>query len=213
VIVIFTVLLGMYGGGDDQYTCGPGGKSPVSIVLGIASGLIPGYFCSDCFKNLTGGPLNGPWWSWGRPSVLTWLEDACESWVPVASLLGVMAIGFVILEKAEAIAHIISQKLKKLWVFAELLLFVLVGSQVNVHVGMGGGSCGLRGNFLQGFFSGVSGPTSLFSARPWTGVKKSSAWWPISPRPRFRRPSAPFPWQRGWHRDRLSWRWRSFPSC
>jgi hypothetical protein len=53
-----------------------------------------------------------------------------------------MAIGFIILEKAEPIAHIISQKLKKLWVFAELLLFVLVGAQVNVQVAWKAGLAG-----------------------------------------------------------------------
>jgi Kef-type K+ transport system membrane component KefB len=53
-----------------------------------------------------------------------------------------MAIGFIILEKSEAIAHIISQKLKKLWIFAELLLFVLVGAQVNIHVAWKAGLAG-----------------------------------------------------------------------
>jgi Kef-type K+ transport system membrane component KefB len=54
-----------------------------------------------------------------------------------------MAIGFIILEKSEAIAHLISRKLKKIWVFAELLLFVLVGAQVNIHVAWGAGLAGL----------------------------------------------------------------------
>jgi len=74
---------------------------------------------------------------------LTWLEGAVEVWVPFASLLGVMAIGFIILEKSEAIAHIISQKLKKLWMFAELLLFVLVGAQVNIQVAWKAGLAGI----------------------------------------------------------------------
>jgi Kef-type K+ transport system membrane component KefB len=53
-----------------------------------------------------------------------------------------MAMGFILLEKSEPIAHIISQKLKKLWVFAELLLFVLVGAQVNIHVAWEAGAAG-----------------------------------------------------------------------
>ena len=40
---------------------------------------------------------------------LTWLEQTCEKWVPIASLLGVPAIGFIILENPNLIAHIISQ--------------------------------------------------------------------------------------------------------
>ena len=57
---------------------------------------------------------------------ISWLESALEPWIPIAGLIGVMAIGFIILEKSEPIAHVISQRLKKIWVFAELLLFVLV---------------------------------------------------------------------------------------
>ena len=64
--------------------------------------------------------------------------------IPIASLLGVMAIGFLILEKAEPIAHVISRRLKKIWVFAELILFVLVGAQVNVQVAWMPGSRGCR---------------------------------------------------------------------
>jgi NhaP-type Na+/H+ or K+/H+ antiporter len=77
-----------------------------------------------------------------------WLEEAAHGIVPIAALLGVMAIGFIILEKEEAIAHIISQKLKKLWVFAELLLFVLVGAQVNVSVAWKAGAAGLAVIFI-----------------------------------------------------------------
>ncbi len=78
----------------------------------------------------------------GVSIVLTWIEKRLEGTVPIASLLGVMAIGFTILEKSEPIAHLMSQKLKKLWVFAELLLFVLVGAQVNVKVAWDAGLAG-----------------------------------------------------------------------
>jgi NhaP-type Na+/H+ or K+/H+ antiporter len=78
----------------------------------------------------------------GTAIVLTWVEDILHGTVPISALLGVMAMGFILLEKQEAIAHIISSKLKRLWVFAELLLFVLVGAQVDVGVawkaGVGG---------------------------------------------------------------------------
>jgi len=54
-----------------------------------------------------------------------------------------MAMGFVILEKQESLAHLISQKLKRIWVVAELLLFVLVGAQVNLQVAWHAGLAGL----------------------------------------------------------------------
>jgi Kef-type K+ transport system membrane component KefB len=97
----------------------------------------------------------------GIAIVLTWLEAVCEEHVPVASLLGVMAIGFIILEKSEPIAHIISQKLKKLWIFAELLLFVLVGAQVNIHVAWKAGLAGTLVIFIGLIFRSVGTYLSL----------------------------------------------------
>ncbi|MEJ2025395.1 MAG: cation:proton antiporter, partial [Deltaproteobacteria bacterium] len=133
VIVLFSIFLGMYGGGAVNI----GAKLaeiPVSIGLGILVGIIPGYFLYWLFTRYDWRPPRRSMVVLGTAIMLTWLEKVLEPTVPVASLLGVMAIGFIILEKSEAVAHIISQKLKNLWVFAELLLFVLVAAQVNIHV-------------------------------------------------------------------------------
>jgi Kef-type K+ transport system membrane component KefB len=73
-----------------------------------------------------------------------------------------MAIGFIILEKSEPIAHLISQKLKKLWIFAELLLFVLVGAQVNIHVAWKAGFAGAIVIFVGLVFRSVGTYVSLF---------------------------------------------------
>lgn len=141
VIVLFTALLGMYGG-DEINLLAKLAEIPLSILLGIIVGLIPGYLLLRLFQRYDWRPPKRTIVVMGMAILLTTLEKASEPWIPVASLLGVMAIGFIILEKAEAIAHIMSQKLKKLWVFAELLLFVLVGAQVNVQVAWKAGLAG-----------------------------------------------------------------------
>ncbi len=141
VIVLFSIFMGMYGGGEVNIWAKLA-EIPVSITLGILVGIIPGYFLYKLFTVYDWRPPKRTLVVLGVSIFLTWLETAVERWVPVASLLGVMAIGFIILEKAEPIAHLISQKLKKLWVFAELLLFVLVGAQVNVHVAWQAGLAG-----------------------------------------------------------------------
>ncbi len=141
VIVLFTVFLGMSAGGEMNLLTKLA-HIPVSVVLGIISGLLPGYFLYHIFTRYDWRPPRRTLVVLGVAILLTWLEHACEKHVPMASLLGVMAIGFIILEKSEPIAHIISQKLKKVWVFAELLLFVLVGSQVNIHVAWNAGLAG-----------------------------------------------------------------------
>jgi len=63
--------------------------------------------------------------------------------VPIASLLGVMTIGFILLEKSPEIANKVSEKLSDSWLFAEILLFVLVGAQVNVSLALDSGFVGI----------------------------------------------------------------------
>lgn len=161
VIVLFTVFLGMYGGGEVNLWIKLA-EIPLSIVLGIIAGLIPGYLLYQLFTRYDWRPPKRTIVVMGVAIGLTWLEAAVERWVPVASLLGVMAVGFVILEKSESIAHIISQKLKKLWMFAELLLFVLVGAQVNIHVAWKAGLAGLAVIAVGLLFRSVGTYVSLF---------------------------------------------------
>ncbi|MEJ5349655.1 MAG: cation:proton antiporter [Desulfosoma sp.] len=142
VIVLFTIFMGMHGGGQVNIWAKLA-EIPISITLGILVGVVPGYLLYKLFTRYDWRPPKRTLIVLGVSIFLTWLETAVERWVPVASLLGVMAIGFIMLEKAEPIAHLISQKLKKLWVFAELLLFVLVGAQVNIHVAWKAGLAGM----------------------------------------------------------------------
>jgi NhaP-type Na+/H+ or K+/H+ antiporter len=160
VIVLFTVFLGMYGGEQGNIFIQLA-EIPISITLGIIIGLIPGYFLYRLFTKYDWRPPKRTLMVMGVAILLTWLESVCQAYVPVASLLGVMAIGFVILEKSEPIAHIISQKLKKLWIFAELLLFVLVGAQVNIHVAWKAGLAGTLVIFIGLIFRSVGTYVSL----------------------------------------------------
>lgn len=53
--------------------------------------------------------------------------------IPIASLLGIMAIGFIILEKYDILAKRLALKFGKIWVLAEILLFVYIGSAVQLE--------------------------------------------------------------------------------
>ncbi len=161
VIVLFTVFLGMYGGGEVNLWVKLA-QVPLSIVLGIIAGVIPGYLLYKLFSKYDWRAPKRTMMVMGVAILLTWTEHALEQWLPIASLLGVMAIGFILLEKSEAIAHIISQKLKKLWVFAELLLFVLVGAQVNIEVAWKAGLAGTALILIGLVFRSVGTYLSLF---------------------------------------------------
>ena len=59
-----------------------------------------------------------------------------------------MVVGFVLLDKYPKAANRISEKFNKVWVFAEILLFVLVGAQVDVKVIKHSGLLGLLVLFI-----------------------------------------------------------------
>lgn len=59
-------------------------------------------------------------------------EPAIRAVLPIAALLGIMAIGFVILERDSDVAHRLASKFGKIWVLAEILLFVYIGAEVRL---------------------------------------------------------------------------------
>ncbi|MFZ2831315.1 MAG: cation:proton antiporter, partial [Mesotoga infera] len=56
-----------------------------------------------------------------------------ENYIPVASLLGVMAIGFMLTEKLPVAAERLAGKMERVWVLAEIFLFILVGASVSIN--------------------------------------------------------------------------------
>ncbi|MEN6641870.1 MAG: cation:proton antiporter, partial [Armatimonadia bacterium] len=105
---------------------------PVSLVLGGLAGVVLG-------KRLYRGFLRFDPRATKRMLILLCLgilllalEDALKGRVPFSGLMAIMAVAFVILEKSESFAHELSLKLAKLWIFAEILLFVLMGAQVDL---------------------------------------------------------------------------------
>jgi solute carrier family 9B (sodium/hydrogen exchanger), member 1/2 len=61
----------------------------------------------------------------------------------IAGLLAVMTLGFVVLEKDGEIAERLERDLDKIWFFAQILLFVLIGAEVNVGIAWQAGAVGL----------------------------------------------------------------------
>ena len=161
VIVLFTSFLGMHNGQENRLLVQLA-EIPVSILVGVAIGLMAGYGLYRLFCRYDWRPPKRTLLVMGVAITLTWMEEIGHEIIPMASLLGVMAIGFIILEKSEVIAHIISQKLKKLWVFAELLLFVLVGAQVNIQVALKAGLAGSLVILFGLIFRSVGTWVSLF---------------------------------------------------
>lgn len=141
-ITIFSTFLGLYGGKGINIT-----KKildiPISIFIGVAIGTVVGIVLTAIFKKYHIRDTKKTLILIASAIILTGIEDIFKNIVPIASLLGVMTIGFVLLEKHSKVANKISIKLSKVWVIAEILLFVLVGAQVNIFVAVNSGVLGL----------------------------------------------------------------------
>ncbi|WP_053957725.1 cation:proton antiporter [Inediibacterium massiliense] len=134
-ITLFSTFLGLYGGKNINIFSKIF-EIPISILLGILLGFIAGIVMVFLFNKFHIRDTKKVLILIGVAILMTSLEDVLKGIIPIASLLGVMTIGFVILEKYSNVGKRLSQKLNKIWVFAELLLFILVGAQVNIHVAL-----------------------------------------------------------------------------
>lgn len=141
VIVVYSILVGIYTGQQVSIGWQLAGI-PVSILLGIGVGLLAGILLFLLFERFNPRATKRALIILGVAVLLVELEHHLEGIVPFASLLAVMAIGFIILEKREHMAHEMSAKFAKIWVFAEIILFTMVGAQVNVHVALQTGVAG-----------------------------------------------------------------------
>ncbi|MCT4619744.1 MAG: cation:proton antiporter [Marinisporobacter sp.] len=141
-ITIFSTFLGLYTGKNVNISMQIG-FIPISIVLGIVMGFIVGTLMVMIFRKYHIRDTKKALLLLAAAIILTTIEEELKGIVPIASLLGVMMVGFYIREKSTKISDALSQKFNKIWVFAELMLFVLVGAQVNIHVAFHSGLLGL----------------------------------------------------------------------
>lgn len=141
-ITIFTTFMGLYSG--SHVNIGVQILNiPISIIIGILLGTIIGFIMVKIFEKYHIRDTKKVLLILGSAIMLTALEKFFKSRVEIAGLLGVMAIGFIILEKRPVVAKRLSHKFNKIWIFAEILLFVLVGAQVNISVALNAGLKGL----------------------------------------------------------------------
>ena len=143
-IVAYSILIGIYSGTKISMTKKLIGI-PVSIITGVSAGLLIGLLLCYIFKKFNPRATKRAMIVIGISILLTHVEHIAENILPFSGLLAVMTIGFIILEKQEHIAHEISLKMGKIWLFAQILLYVLVGTQVDIYVAV---KAGLMGTLL-----------------------------------------------------------------
>jgi len=138
VIVLFTTFLHTAQG---QQTDAARGllRVPVSILLGIALGAAVGLLLNVFFEAAyaRGRCIRGSMKAivvLGVSFLLAAAEDRFEGIVPVSGLLAVVSMACMLKQKsAESVSKRLSEKFGKLWLAAEVILFVLVGAAVDIR--------------------------------------------------------------------------------
>lgn len=141
VIVVFTILMGMHSGSYGNIYLKLL-EIPEAVLIGAAAGAITGYILYRLFEHFHLRATKMTIVVVACSILLTWLEEELKTKLEMSALIGVMTVGVILLEKTEHRAHKISEKLGKVWIFAEILLFVLVGAQVDVRVALDAGAAG-----------------------------------------------------------------------
>ncbi len=142
VIVVHSVVVGLYVGNEINIAWQAVGV-PLSLVLGVAVGASIGLVLYRLFDRFNPRATKRVLVIVALSIMLVRLQYVLAGYIPFAGLVSAMAIGFVILEKREHMAHEISAKLARIWVFAEIILFAMVGAQVNVGIAWRAGLAGM----------------------------------------------------------------------
>lgn len=130
VIVLFTALTGFAGG--ESLSALRLAEIPVAILLGILTGFLLGWLLIRFFRRFHMRDTVKILIILSFSSLLLELEHLLRGIVPLSGLLAIMTVGMVIGQGYGALATRLGQKYNKLWVGAEVLLFVLVGTSVDL---------------------------------------------------------------------------------
>ena len=131
VIVMFSVFSGLCAGGEVSALSIV--NIPVSIVLGAAVGVGCGLLLALLFGKLHMRDSVKVVILLSVSFLLVTLENSLPDWIGFSGLVAVMTSGIALRWKAPERAIRVSAKYSRLWTAAELLLFVLVGAEVDVN--------------------------------------------------------------------------------
>lgn len=143
VIVLFTAFLGInMGNGVGAMTFL---SVPISILLGIALGALVGFAVAFLFElfHRKGWTVRNTLKTillLGIAFLLLAIEDWLEGRLTVSGLLAVMSMAMIYAMKTRAeVVDRLKDKYGKLWLAAEVLLFVLVGAAVDIRYTLSAG--------------------------------------------------------------------------
>lgn len=138
VIVMFSAFTGLAKSGN--FSALGFATIPISIILGIAVGVAVGYLLGIIFKKIHIRDTVKLIIIMSAAFLLVAFEDNFGSVVPFSSLIAVMCIGIAVQNVKAETAQRLSVRYSKMWVIAEIILFVLVGATVNIEYAVKAGA-------------------------------------------------------------------------
>lgn len=130
VIVLFSTFIGMMQGEGASVIRFL--NIPISILLGIGIGLLSGILLALTFQKVHIRDTSKVLIILSVSLLLVVSEDSLKTPITFSALIAIMFIGIGLQRKRPEVAKRLSVKYGKLWVAAEVFLFVLVGATVNV---------------------------------------------------------------------------------
>ena len=138
VIVMFASFMGMYKG--QGFNASSLISVPISIIAGVFLGFFTGYIFVRVFKAIHARDTIKVLIMLSISFLFVSLEEFAKPYFPISGLIAVMSFSGTILQQYEILAKRLIGKFSKIWVIAEILLFVLVGAAVDIsylsHAGL-----------------------------------------------------------------------------
>ena len=137
VIVVFTALTTLASTGEVSAISFI--QIPISILLGVLLGGVVGTILVCFFRRFHIRDSVKVLIILSVSFLLLELQNKLEGIVPVSGLLAIMSVGIIINQKYDVLAKRLSVKYNKLWLGAEIFLFVLVGIAVDLKYAIAAG--------------------------------------------------------------------------
>lgn len=131
VIVLFTAFTGLMKG--DKISVMSFINVPVSVILGMIIGILIGFILSKFFKKVHIRDSAKVIILLSISFLLVSLENVITFSINFSALISIMFMGIGLNKYRAEVSKRLSAKFNKLWVCAEIILFVLVGAIVDIN--------------------------------------------------------------------------------
>lgn len=138
VIVVFTAFTSLASTG--KISASSFLQIPISIVFGIALGMGVGFLLVVLFKKVHMRDTVKLLICLSTSFLMLEVQNRLEDYVQISGLLAIMSMGIIIKQRYGELAKRMSTKYNKLWVGAEVILFVLVGATVDLKYAISAGA-------------------------------------------------------------------------